>query len=134
MAGLIEYAAAGIIALLLGLPLAASAAANQAPDEAACADEAALAKAEPATQGGCIAIHRRKGNCIACHLIAGAPSGDVAPPLAFMADRFPDKTKLRAQVEDARRSNPATVMPPFGAHRILTPDEIDNVVEFLLTL
>jgi sulfur-oxidizing protein SoxX len=134
MIDLMEYAAACIIALLIGLPLAQPAAANQAPGEATCADEAALAKADPATQGGCITVHRRKGNCIACHLIAGAPSGDVAPPLAFMAERFPDKAKLRAQVEDARRSNPATVMPPFGAHRILTPEEIDKVVEFLLTL
>lgn len=99
-----------------------------------CNDEAALLAADTATQGGCIAIHRRKGNCNACHLIAGVPSGDIAPPLAFMAQRFPDKTALRAQIEDARRFNPNTVMPPFGTHHILTPEEIDKVVEFLLRL
>jgi len=30
--------------------------------------------------------------------------------------------------------NPLTVMPPFGRNRILTPKEIDAVVDFLQTL
>ena len=122
------------LALALATPVAAVAGGGEAPSEATCADPATLADASIAVQGGCIAIHRRKGNCNACHLIAGVSSGDIAPPLAFMSDRFPDKTRLRSQVEDARRANPATVMPPFGTHRILTSEEIDKVVEFLLTL
>jgi L-cysteine S-thiosulfotransferase len=112
----------------------AVAAGGEAPSEATCADDVALATAPSAVQGGCIAIHRRKGRCNACHSIAGVTSGDVAPPLAFMADRFPDRSRLRAQVEDPRWANPGTVMPPFGAHHILTADEIDKVVDFLLTL
>ncbi len=39
-----------------------------------------------------------------------------------------------AQVWDAGVANPRTVMPPFGRHGILSEDEIDKVVEFLLTL
>lgn len=108
--------------------------ASQAFDERICSNEEALLAAEPATQGGCLALDRRKGNCNACHLIAGVPSGDLAPPLVFVAQRFPDKAALRAQIQDARQLNRNTIMPPFGAHHILTPAEIDKVVEFLLRL
>lgn len=121
-------------ATLLGAPLMPSFAAGQAPDEQTCRNETALADAPTAAQGGCIAVNRRKGNCNACHLIAGVTSGNIAPPLAAVAQRFPDRERLRAQIEDPRRANPGTVMPPFGAHRILTPEEIDKVVDFLLTL
>ena len=89
---------------------------------------------DPAVQGGCVAIDRTKGNCQSCHLIAGINYGDIAPPLVAMQQRFPDKAKLRNQVSDAGVANPKTVMPPFGRHGILSEKEIDNVVEFLLTL
>lgn len=108
--------------------------AAQAPDERICNSEEAFLAADKATQGGCLAVDRRKGNCNACHLIAGVPSGDIAPPLVFIARRFPDRSALRALISDARRFNRNTVMPPFGAHRILTPEEIDEIVEFLLGL
>lgn len=104
------------------------------PDAKICRDAATLAQADVATQGGCMVLDRRKGNCSACHLIAGTASGDIAPPLAYMAARFPDKKRLRARIEDARRFNPETVMPPFGAHRILAPEEINKSSSFLLTL
>ena len=109
-------------------------AAGQAPDEKQCKDEAALKNADAALQGGCVVINRRKGNCMACHQIAGIASGDIAPPLVSMKQRFPDKARLRAQINDARQFNPHTVMPPFGPYKILSQDEIDKVVEFVLTL
>jgi L-cysteine S-thiosulfotransferase len=131
--GMPKIAGSVIAAWLLWLAgsAAPTAHAAQAFDESVCRNEEALLAADLATQGGCLTIHRRKGNCNACHLIGGVPSGDIAPPLAFVAQRFPDKSVLRAQIEDARRFNPSTVMPPFGAHHILTPEEIDKVVEFL---
>ena len=89
---------------------------------------------DPVVQGGCVIIDRKKGNCFVCHLIAGHSSGNIAPPLVSMKQRFPDKAKLRAQVWDARVANPNTVMSPYGAYGILSEDEIDKVVEFLLTL
>lgn len=116
--------------LLIATPVQA---AGKAPDEKACKDEA-LKTADAITQGGCVVINRKKGNCMACHQIAGVESGDVAPPLVAMKQRFQDKAKLRSQISDARQLNPNTVMPPFGPHKILTPDEIDKVVEFVLTL
>lgn len=106
---------------------------GQAPDSRLCRDSAHPPK-DIVTQGGCIATERTKGNCQACHLIAGTPSGNIAPPLVGMAQRFPDKSRLRAQIEDASRFNPQTVMPPYGRHEILTPEEIDKVMAWLLTL
>jgi len=125
----------GVSAVLLLLATGVGVrAAGPVPDDKQCQNEDAVKRADAATQGGCVVINRRKGNCMACHQIAGIPSGNIAPPLVAMKQRFPDKARLRAQINDARQFNPATVMPPFGTHNILTPDEIDKVVEFVLAL
>ena len=87
------------------------------------------------SQGREIAFDRRRGNCLACHVIAGGElPGNYGPPLVVMKSRFPDPGELRAQIWDASVREPATRMPPYGRHRILTEDEIDLVVEFILTL
>lgn len=89
----------------------------------------------PVEEGKKIAFDRRKGNCLACHMIQGGDlAGNIAPPLIAMKARYPDKAKLRAQIYDARQANPNTSMPPYGAHRILTDSEIDKVVEYIHTL
>lgn len=86
-------------------------------------------------QGKKIAFDRKKGNCLACHQIEGGTlPGNIGPPLVAMQGRFPDKNKLRAQISDARTNNPNTIMPPFGAHEILSKSEIDKVVEFIYSL
>jgi len=86
-------------------------------------------------EGRKIALDRRKGNCMACHVMAGATlPGNIGPPLVAMKARFPDKAKLRAQIWDSSQINPRTLMPPFGRHEILTEDEIDRVVEFVHSL
>ena len=86
-------------------------------------------------EGRKIALDRRKGNCMACHVIAGATlPGNIGPPLVAMKARFPDKAKLRTQIRDASKLNPRSLMPPFGRHEILTEDEIDKVVEFVHSL
>ena len=72
---------------------------------------------------------------MACHLMAGATlTGNSGPPLLAMQARFPDKAKLRAQIWDATKFNPKSIMPPFGRHEILTEDEIDGIVEFIHSL
>ncbi len=82
-----------------------------------------------------IAFDRRKGNCLACHAMAGGElAGNYGPPLIVMKARFPDREVLRAQVWDATVRMPTTRMPPYGRHRILTEEEIDLVVDYLLTL
>lgn len=93
------------------------------------ADEAMIAA------GKKVAYDRKKGNCLACHQIEGGTlMGNIGPPLVSMKARFPDKSKLRAQISDSRISNPSTIMPPFGAHEILTQKELDEVVEFIYSL
>ncbi len=86
-------------------------------------------------KGKAIAFDRRKGNCLACHYIqGGALMGTTGPGLVAMKQRFPDKQTLITQVTDARIKNKNTIMPPFGAHGILTKEEIELVVDWLYTL
>ena len=86
-------------------------------------------------EGKKIAFNRKKGNCLACHMIAGGElPGNIGPPLIAMKARFPDKAALRAQIADARIKNPNTIMIPFGPHGVLTPEEIDKVTEFIYSL
>ena len=93
------------------------------------------ADASAVAEGKSIAFDRKKGNCLACHQIEGGSlPGNIGPPLLSMKARFPDKNKLRAQITDARTSNPNTIMPPFGTHEILSSSEIDKVVEFIHSL
>jgi sulfur-oxidizing protein SoxX len=83
-------------------------------------------------QGKALAFDRKKGNCLACHMIAGGDlPGNIGPPLVAMKMRYPDKAKLRAQIYDATVANPQSSMPPFGSHGILTDNEIDLVTEFI---
>ena len=86
-------------------------------------------------QGKKIAFNRKKGNCLACHSIAGGSmAGNMGPPLVAMKARFPDKAKLRAQIWDATKANPNSVMPPFGRHKILSEKDIDLITEYIQTL
>lgn len=109
--------------------LVLSSALMSAPVEVEAADAAVI------EEGKKIAFDRKKGNCLACHMIAGGDlPGNLGPPLIAMKARFPDKAKLRAQIYDSTKANPSTSMPPFGRHGILTADEIDKVTEFIYTL
>ena len=96
----------------------------------ASADEAAdLAKGKE------LAFDRKKGNCLACHQIEGGTlTGNIGPPLIAMKARFPDYDKLRAQIDDARKNNPNTIMIPFGPHAVMSGKEIDLVTKFIQTL
>jgi sulfur-oxidizing protein SoxX len=94
---------------------------------------------EPATEriaaGKQLAMARDKGNCLACHAFDdGELPGTIGPPLIYMKQRFPDRDELYAQIWDPTRRNPDTVMPPFGAHRILTDAEIELIVDYIQTL
>lgn len=96
---------------------------------------AIAADAQVIEQGKQIAFDRKKGNCLACHMIDGGDlPGNIGPPLVAMKARFPDKAKLRAQIWNSNTNNPNSMMPPFGRHEILTESEIDKVVEFVYSL
>ena len=86
-------------------------------------------------QGKALSFDRKKGNCLACHMIQGGASpGNIAPPLIAMKGRYPNKEDLRKQIYDATVANPESSMPPFGKHDALTKSELDKVVEFIWTL
>ena len=74
--------------ILAGLPFASA------------ADE--LVAVDRIEQGRALAFERRKGNCLACHLIEGGElAGNYGPPLLMMKARFPDR-----EHEDARSKRP----------------------------
>lgn len=100
-------------------------------------------------RGRAIVADRQLGMCLLCH---SAPipeerfQGDIAPSLAGAGRRWtPDE--LRERIVDARRFNPATVMPPYGTTEGLTrvapatggrplldAAQIEDVVAWLSTL
>lgn len=95
----------------------------------------AMADADMIAKGKKYAFDRKLGNCLSCHVIAGGESpGDIGPPLIAMKARFPNKSRLRAQIWDSTSNNPASMMPPFGKHNILSDEQVDAVTEFIYTL
>ncbi len=100
-----------------------------APITASAADAADIEK------GKKLAFDRKKGNCLACHLIEGGNlAGNIGPPLVAMKARFPDYEKMKAQIADPRVNNPNSIMPPFGPHAVLTKKEIELISQFVYTL
>jgi sulfur-oxidizing protein SoxX len=86
------------------------------------------------SDGEKLAFDRGKGNCLTCHEIKGGDApGNIAPPLADMKTRFPDRKELVAIISDETKRNPLTVMPPFKRNLILTDQEIEAIVDFLYT-
>lgn len=90
------------------------------------------------SRGEALAFDKKKGNCLACHAMPSDPraitSANIGPALVNMKQRYPDRTRLRAQIWDATRNNPETVMPPFGRNHILTEQEIDEITDFIQQL
>jgi len=96
-----------------------------------------------------VAINRKKGNCLACHVmpIPDQPyHGKVGPDLTGIGSRY-DAAELRLRVVNPKVVNPDTIMPAFyrndGLHRvlkgfdgttILSAQEVEDVVAYLATL
>ena len=86
-----------------------------------------------------------RGNCLACHALAGQPGvqSNFGPALDRVGSRY-TADALRQWVTDARRVKPDTLMPPFGTTQgthspnrtqsALTDAEITDVVAALQTL
>jgi sulfur-oxidizing protein SoxX len=93
----------------------------------------------PAQRGFRIIADQRLGNCMACHSMPDAEGKKVgiqstfAPPLDGVAVRYNEAT-LRQWVDDARKINPQTLMPPFATSGILSAAQIDDVLAALLSL
>ena len=106
------------------------------------------AKGDPG-RGRTIVLNRQVGLCLLCH---SGPfpeerfQGNMAPDLKGAGTRW-SEGELRLRLVDARRLNPATIMPPYyvvdGMNRvvpslrgkpILSAEQIEDVVAFLASL
>jgi len=102
-----------------------------------------------AARGRGIVADRNAGLCLLCH---SGPfpevrrQGTVAPDLRGTAARL-SEGQIRLRLVDSSRINPATVMPPyfrtealtrvapaFKGKTVLTAQQIEDVVAYLLTL
>jgi sulfur-oxidizing protein SoxX len=100
-------------------------------------------------RGRAIVVNRRVGLCLLCH---SGPfpeerlQGDIGPDLSGTGARL-SEGQIRLQLVDSSRINPATIMPPYyrtgGLSRVaaafrdqpvLTAEQIEDVVAFLMTL
>lgn len=100
-------------------------------------------------RGRLIVLSRQSGLCILCHSgpFPEEPfQGNLAPDLALSAARL-SAEQLRARIVDASRFNPSTIMPSyfkknhgsriapqFADKTMLTAQEIEDVVAFLVSL
>lgn len=93
---------------------------------------------------------RQLGNCLACHQISALDKepfhGNTGPALDGVAGRM-SEGEIRLRIVDATKANADTMMPPFyrvdGLNRvlprfqgktILTAEQVEDVVAFLMTL
>ncbi len=95
------------------------------------------------------AVGRRKGNCLACHVMPIPEEqfhGEVGPSLEGVGSRY-SEGELRLRIVDPKVLNPDTIMPAFykadGLHRVakkhkgktmLTAQEVEDIVAYLKTL
>jgi sulfur-oxidizing protein SoxX len=145
---------AGIMACLLAwLPAIAPAqpaAAMQAPALVADAmPEPLTGVLGDAARGRAIVANRQVGLCLLCHTGPFPEErfqGNLAPDLTGAGSRW-SAGQLRLRLVDARRLNPASIMPPYhqteGLNRvgtawqgrpILSAQQIEDVLAFLTTL
>lgn len=152
-----------IVSLTAGLVVAAAIATAQdvGPDAIAFDDTGMVAVSLTGVAGdpvnGLASMEsRQKGNCLACHVVptaAGDFQGNIGPDLTGAGSRW-EEAQLRGIVTNAKHTFPDTVMPAFykasGFIRpgdaftgkagteplptILTAQEVEDVVAFLLTL
>jgi len=95
------------------------------------------AQAGDAARGRKVMTTKSLGNCAACHVFPNVESpGDIGPDLVEAMKSYGDEDRnlVRQWIWDARELMPHTIMPPFGANQILTPEQVDDVVEYLYTL
>jgi len=112
-------------------------------------NESLSGQAGDPVRGRAIVASRQTGLCLLCH---SGPfpeerfQGNLAPELSASAARL-SAPQLRARLVDASRFNPNTIMPAyystahlnriapkFAGQTILSGQEIEDVVAFLLTL
>lgn len=145
-------AAAVVAVTLAGAPDAANAGASMVKYDITGGEsimKSLTGKPGDPVKGRALAIHRKKGNCLACHVMPIPEQsfhGNIGPDLAGVADRY-NAGELRLRLVDATVVNKDTIMPVFyrsaGLHRVLKKfkdktvlqaQEVEDILAYLLTL
>lgn len=140
--------AGALIAGSLSLPvLAAGTTKYEIKDDAISAS--LTGKAGNVANGKKLAINRKKGNCLACHVMPipeQAFHGNIGPDLNGVGSRY-EVGELRLRVVDSKIVNEDTIMPAFyrdtGMNRVmkkfkgksvLSAQDVEDIVAYLTTL
>jgi sulfur-oxidizing protein SoxX len=102
-----------------------------------------------ATRGKAVFVQRERGHCILCHVLPDPEvrfAGNVGPPLDGVGVRL-SAAQLRGRIVDPTRHDPDSVMPAYyrtgnlsrvartyTGRTVLSPQDIEDVVAYLLTL
>ncbi len=150
----VRILAVGALGVVLGLALSTNAIAAEKKMVKFTIKDGAIAKSltgKPgnAAKGRKLAINRKKGNCLACHVmpIPEQPyHGNVGPPLKGVASRL-SAGEVRLRLVNPKMLNPNTMMPAFyrkdGFTRVmkkfkgktmLSASDIEDLVAYTMTL
>ncbi len=138
---------AALIALAAGDARAEGEVAYQTKDDAI--PKALTDKPGDAANGRKMAANRKKGGCLACHVMPIPEEqfhGQIGPSLYGVANRL-SEGQIRLRVVNPKLANPDTIMPAFhrtkGLHRVLkkwegktflSAQEVEDMVAYLMTL
>ncbi len=106
-------------------------------------------KAGDVKKGRKLAIHRKKGNCLACHKMPIPEQqfhGTIGPDLAGVASRY-SEGELRLRLVDPKVVNEDTIMPSFYRNAgytavlkkfkgktVVGAQDVEDMVAYLMTL
>ena len=107
-------------------------------------------KAGDPANGKKVFLNRKKGNCLACHVVSSLKDqpfhGQVGPPLDGTASRW-SEGEIRLRIVNAKALNEDTIMPAFyrtdGFHRVLkkfkdksvlNAQEVEDVLAYVMTM
>lgn len=106
-------------------------------------------KAGDPTNGRKLAINRKKGNCLACHVMPIPEQqfhGNLGPDLSGVAERY-SAGELRLRLVDPKIVNEDTIMPSFYKNTgftavlkkfkgktVISAQDVEDIVAYLKTL
>ena len=138
----------GSLALLLSSPASAADLIKYQINNDAIATSL-TGKAGDPVNGKKLATNRKKGNCLACHSMPipeQAFHGNIGPDLKGISSRY-SEGELRLRIVNPKVLNSETIMPAFykadGFNRvmkkfigktIITAQEVEDIVAYLMTL